>query len=63
MQQLLDGFKGANIGDGNLPDFYIEFDNGGKPCKKPLPGVAEPEWSTMKALTIEPGAARGIWLV
>jgi hypothetical protein len=55
-QQLIDGFKGVKLSDGNMPDFYIDFDNGGKPCRHALPGVAEQEWSTMKALTLEPGA-------
>ncbi len=51
----MDAFKGMQLGAHNVPEVYIEFDNGMSRCKSSLPGVSSSDWMTMKALMLEPG--------
>jgi hypothetical protein len=58
LQQMVTSFEGMALDHSNLPDVYIEFDNGGSQCAMSMPGIQDADWSNMKALTLEPGEAQ-----
>jgi hypothetical protein len=52
---MVTSFDGIRLDRSNLPEIYIEFDNGGTQCAQSMPGIPDADWTNVKAMTLEPG--------